>query len=118
MDLSIPPLLPALIFLAGPAAALESWGVPDLHERDKQEHFAGGVVLGAVGAGVAGMVAPKSTWWTRALIGVATAAVVGVAKEVADAQHPRTHDADPKDAIATVAGGTVGALAITLIWKF
>jgi hypothetical protein len=111
------PLLPVLVFVALPAAALDSWGVPDLGEQDKRQHAAAGFVIGGVGAGVAATLAPRSTWWTRALIGVAAAAVIGAAKEAADARGS-DHCSDPKDALATVAGGTVGALSISLVWRF
>jgi hypothetical protein len=109
--------MPALLFLAAPAAALDSWGWPDLGQPDKQGHAAVGVVVGAVASLGADLVVRRPTWWTRALVGIAAAAVVGAAKEVADAHLPH-HDPDPKDAIATVAGGTVGALSISLAWRF
>jgi hypothetical protein len=109
------PLLPALLFIAAPAPALESWGLPDLGERDKQQHAAAGLVVGAVADAATKSLSPRSTWWRRAVIGVACAAIAGAAKEVVDA---RTHDADPKDALATIAGGTVGVLAIELVWRF
>ncbi len=117
MTIAWPPMLPALLFISAPAPALEAWGLPDLREQDKQEHAAAGVVIGAAGAGLAGMIMPRSTWWTRALIGTAAAAVIGAAKEAADAQS-RHHTSDPKDALATVAGGAVGALTISLAWRF
>ncbi len=117
MTIAWPIALPALLFVATPARALEPWGLPDLREQDKQEHAAAGVAVGAAGAGIAGMIMPRSTWWTRALIGTAAAAVVGAAKEAADSQS-RRHTSDPKDALATVAGGAVGALTISLVWRF
>ncbi len=109
--------MPALLFVAAPAPALEAWGLPDLGERDKQEHAAAGAVAGAAGAGIAGLIMPRSTWLTRALIGTACAAVIGAAKEAADAQS-RHHTSDPKDALATTTGGAVGALTISLVWRF
>jgi hypothetical protein len=109
------PLLPALLFVAAPATAMEPWGVPDLGERDKQQHAAAGVVVGSLASALTKTLSPSSSRWTRAVIGVAAAALAGAAKEAVDA---RTHDADPKDALATVAGGTVGVLAIELVWRF
>jgi hypothetical protein len=112
------PLFPALLFIAAPATAMESWGVPDLGERDKQEHAAAGAVVGAVTDATVRLLAPRAPRWERVLVGVAASAAVGTAKELLDARHPRDHDADPKDALATVAGGTVGVLAIELVWRF
>lgn len=109
-----PLMLPALVFTTAPA--IESWGIPDFHEADKVEHFEGGVIIGALGTAVAQRELPKAKWWQQALVGVAASAVIGVAKEVADT---RTHgDPDPKDAIATVIGGTVGALSISVVVHF
>lgn len=109
------PLLPALLYVAAPAAARDAWGVPDLREQDKQGHAEAGFVVGALASAGTKALSPRSTWWTRLVIGVAASAAAGVAKEAIDA---RTHDADPKDAVATVAGGTVGALTISLAWRF
>ncbi len=117
VTLTWPPLLTALLFVAAPAPALEAWGLPDLREDDKQGHAVAGVAVGALADIGAKSVSPRSTWWSRALIGVAAAAVVGVAKEAIDAHLP-THDADPKDALATVAGGAAGVLAVELVWRF
>jgi uncharacterized membrane protein YeaQ/YmgE (transglycosylase-associated protein family) len=112
------PLLPALLFVAAPATAIEAWGIPDLGQRDKQQHAAAGAVIGALACAATKSFSPRSTWFSRAVIGVAAAAIAGVAKEAFDAQHPRSHTADPKDALATIAGGTVGVLAIELVWRF
>ncbi len=109
--------LPTLLIVAAAAPALEAWGLPDLRQQDKQEHAACGLVIGAGAAGIAGLAMPRSTWWTRTLIGVAAAAVIGSAKEAVDARS-RYHDADPKDALATVAGGAIGALSVSLVWRF
>lgn len=113
--LSLIPLL--LSGCASLASAVESWGIPDLlHQRDKQEHFAGGAIIGA--ATVAALSKSPLKPWQRVLAGVAASAVVGVAKEVADHRHPHTHDCDPKDAIATVAGGVVGGFSIEWTLRF
>ncbi len=111
-------LLPVLVFVAAPATALEAWGVPDFSQQDKQEHALGGALVGVLADATTKTISPRSTWWTRALIGTAAAAIVGTAKEISDARHPRSHDADPKDALATVAGGVAGSLAIELVWRF
>lgn len=110
-----PLVLPLVVLVAAPVAALDAWGLPDLREQDKQQHAAAGLAIGAGAATAAAVIAPRSAWWTRALIGVATAAVAGAAKEAIDSC---THDADPKDALATVAGGAAGALVVTLVWRF
>ena len=115
MKIPWPTALPALLFVAAPAAALDGWGLPDPRETDKQGHAVAGFAVGTLAAAATKGLSPRSTWWTRALIGVAASAVVGAAKEAVDA---RTHAADPKDALATVAGGTVGALTISLVWRF
>jgi hypothetical protein len=107
-----------LLALVGATSALESWGAPDLHQQDKREHAMGGALVGSFSAALAGAALPRAPWWQQALVGIAASAVVGVAKEITDARHPGTHDADPKDAIATVAGGAIGAVAMTLVWRF
>jgi hypothetical protein len=112
-----PVILPLLLFVAAPACALEPWGLPDLSESDKQGHAAVGVIVGTFATAAAQRLAPRAPWWEQALVGVAASAVVGTAKEICDAQS-RHHDADPKDALATVAGGIGGALTITLVWRF
>lgn len=108
------PLVLPLVVLASPAAALD-WPAPDFRDRDKRQHAIAGAAIGATATAVAGLIVPRSTWWTRALIGVAAAAVAGAAKEAMDA---RTHDADPEDTVATIGGGVAGALTIALVWRF
>lgn len=115
MTIAWPPMLPALLFVAAPVRGVEPWGLPDLREQDKQGHAAVGFAVGFIAGAATKSLSPRSTWWTRLAIGVAAAAAAGVAKEVVDA---RTHAADPKDALATIAGGTAGALAISLVWRF
>lgn len=107
------PLIPSLVFIAAPACAMESWGIPDLSQRDKQEHFAAGAVIGA---GVTALCPGKP--WQRVAAAVAASVIAGVAKEAYDRRHPHTHDCDPKDALATVAGGAAGSLCITMTWRF
>lgn len=115
MTIAWPPMLPALLFVTASTPALEAWGWPDLREHDKQEHAGIGFAVGAISVATTKSLSPRSTWWTRALIGVAASAIVGAAKEAVDS---RTHDADPKDALATVVGGAAGALSISLAWRF
>lgn len=102
---------------AASAHALEPWGLPDLREPDKQSHALGGAVIGILATATAQRLMPRAPWWQQALIGTAVAAVAGALKEVVDV-HTGGHDSDPKDAIATTAGGAAGALAITLVWRF
>lgn len=115
MNLPFPALLPALVFV--PASAMESFGWPDFHDEDKQAHAWMGAAVGAFATATAERVKPQWRWWEKALVGVATSAVVGVVKEVADSRS-RDHDCDPKDAEATVVGGAAGSLCIELVWRF
>lgn len=106
-----PVILPLLVFVAAPPAA-EAWGLPDLRQDDKQAHTLAGAVVGTLATAAAQRLLARAPWWEQLVVGVAASAIAGAAKEATD------RVADPKDFIATAAGGAAGALAITLIWRF
>lgn len=94
------PALVALLLLALPAAAF----VP----KDKAQHFSVGLGLGALTFAVLPMFLPYEPTWAPWAAAASSAALAGVAKEVADglgAGHP-----DILDAAATLAGGVFGAI--------
>ncbi len=76
-----------------------------------------------LGAGTAGvsMLAlerwdPEARWYTKLLVGVGSAALVGAAKEWSDGKDPIHHTVDQDDFVATTIGGAT--VALTLSWKF
>jgi peptidoglycan/LPS O-acetylase OafA/YrhL len=91
--------------------------VPDMHQADKQAHALGGIVLGGATAVVLERTAPRWKPWQRVLAGVAVSTLAGIAKETYDAHH-RHHDADARDATATIAGGAIGALSVEITLHF
>ena len=94
-------LLP--LFLSMPLVA---GGIP----KDKGLHAAAGAVAYVVVYEVAkenGAKHPK-------LWGVGAALALGVAKEVYDKQHPKTHTCETADALATLGGGIV----MSWTWRF
>lgn len=70
---------------------------------DKLKHLSFGLVAGAVACLIGGL-------WAAAAVGL----VLGVGKELWDAQHP-PHVADPWDAVATLAGAVLGGLAVWMV---
>ena len=73
--------------------------------RDKTLHLLGGAAIGA--AVTAATDDPA--------YGIASGAVIGLAKELYDTQHRATHTPSAKDLIATVAGAAVGSYATHLV---
>lgn len=72
--------------------------------HDKKLHFIAGAVICLV-VGLA--VIPVA--------GFIVAAIVGMAKELYDTAHPKTHTADPIDFVATALGGAIVALVLIFI---
>ncbi len=105
----------ALLFMVlARLSALEILSV-DYAQSDKQGHF----WLGAGTAGVAMLGIdrwkPEAPWYTRMLVGTATAALVGAGKEWSDSHDLTHHTVDSKDFIATATGGVCVALCMS--WK-
>jgi hypothetical protein len=76
-------------------------GIP----ADKQMHGLSGIVGGAA-----------MMWLTDiTIISIAAVAVVAYLKEQYDARHPDIHTADGLDFLATIIGGAVGVLLVTVL---
>jgi hypothetical protein len=86
-------------------------------ESDKLKHVVIGNLIATSGALAAyyGFDLDKNK---SALVGLGLAVLAGVLKEAYDSKHPHKHTADSKDAIATAAGGALGAFAIRLTFEF
>lgn len=89
------------LLLALPASAF----VP----KDRAQHFTAGLGAGALSFVALPMFLPESEPWAPWAAAVGSAALAGVAKEVADAFGAGQPDA--LDALWTVVGGAVGAVA-------
>ncbi len=104
-----------IILLSVQLSALEFLGV-DYSQSDKQGHF----WLGAAVSGVSMLALdhwkPTAPWYTRALVGIGSATIVGIGKEYADSRDPLHHTTDRNDAVATITGGSI--VALSLSWSF
>lgn len=113
--------IPLLICLTCGAPAVE--GLTDTENDrwladDKAMHAAGGMVVGAFGYLMADELCPRWPEWKKIAAGVAASAVVGALKEVSDARDPENHCASIKDGLATVAGGVLGSVSLSLVIRF
>ncbi len=107
-----------LCLLAGDVPALDSTNPdPALYRDDRQGHALAGAVVGSVGRVAVDRLRPSWSWWQKDLAAIATAAAVGIAREAIDANRPG-HSSEIGDAMATAVGGSVGALAVELVWRF
>jgi hypothetical protein len=82
---------------------------------DRVEHELGGFVLGLLSRELVSEIRPQAKPLERFLICAAPVVLVALGKEAWDHAHPATHDADARDALATIGGG---AIALTLTWRF
>lgn len=83
--------------------------IVELMPYDKTLHALGGDVLFVAGR-LAATAAGQSPDIALAA-GMGLCVVGAVSKEIYDVFHPNTHTADWRDAVATIAGGALGALA-------
>jgi hypothetical protein len=74
-------------------------GIP----ADKQQHFISGAILGIVLTPFIGAYS------------IVVVAVIAALKEIYDARHPDKHTADFWDWVATVLGGLVGFVTVSLL---
>jgi hypothetical protein len=77
--------------------------IPCKVPADKQMHFIGGLVIAALLTPFIGAYS------------ILVVAVIAALKEIYDARHPDKHTADFMDWVATVLGGVLGMLIITLL---
>jgi hypothetical protein len=82
---------------------------------DRLEHEAVGFVVGLLSREIVSEIRPDAKPLERFLLATIPVVLVAVGKELYDHQHPANHDADPRDAVATIAGG---ALALSITWRF
>ena len=80
---------------------------------DKKLHLVAGFLIAAAVVALSFLAAMPTV--QRLLLGVGVATVVGVGKEVYDGKHPATHTRDGRDALATIIGGVVGAIAAVFL---
>ncbi len=85
---------------------------------DKREHAACGFAIGAFGYLMADEIKPEWPDWKKVAAGTALAALAGIAKEAADHEDPKHHSCEARDAIATTAGGVIGAVSVSLVFRF
>lgn len=85
---------------------------------DKREHFACGMAIGAIGTFLADEIAPDAPRWKKVCVGIAASVLAGAIKEVSDYRHPCTHDCSLKDFAATAAGGIVGSVSVSVVFRF
>jgi hypothetical protein len=82
---------------------------------DRLEHEGVGFVVGLLSREIVSEIRPDAKPLERFLLAAIPVVLVAVGKEAYDHQHPRTHDCDARDAMATIGGGT---LSLTLTWRF
>ena len=92
--------------------------IDDYSAPDKQQHAAVGFVIGAASAALVDRLWPDMHPAAKVVVATIPAALVGVAKEISDAQHQDRHSVDARDAIATAGGGALGAISVTLVLRF
>lgn len=90
----------------------------DYAAEDKQAHALAGFAVGALSAALVERIAPDAHPVARVVIATIPAIALGIAKEAYDANHRDRHDADARDALATAAGGVLGAVSVTLVLRF
>ncbi len=102
-------------FLAGKAAASERdhWD-----DSDKVMHYAAGAAIGATAYAIVETIAPNIRGWKKHALAIGASALVGVVKEYADSRDRDHHTCDARDAVATVAGGVVGSISCSLVFRF
>jgi len=92
--------------------------VDDYCQRDKVLHFAGGAAIGATTYALVQIVAPDLEGWKKHAVAIGVSALVGLAKEACDYFDPENHTCDARDAIATAAGGALGSVSVSLVFRF
>jgi hypothetical protein len=98
------------IALSAPGSELD-----EFTRGDRLEHAAAGFAVGFLARELVGEIRPQAKPLEKFLIAAVPVLLLALGKEAWDHEHPRTHDADLRDALATVGGG---ALSLTLTWRF
>lgn len=87
----------------------------DYAAADKSMHAAYGAITGWISAKVVKHLLPTARPWVRSCIARVPVVTMAVGKEWYDARHGDRHDADWRDAAATMLGGEV-AIRIEFRW--
>lgn len=94
--------------------SLSLYAEPLYLQEDKQKHFVGSIAVGGVATGIARYYG--SSKFEAMAIGIASALLVGIAKEKWDGSWHGTEDV--KDVYADTAGAIVGAgISAQFTWK-
>lgn len=99
--------------IIGLTSSRDSWTTVD-----KREHFACGLAIGAVATFAADELCPDAPRWKKVCVGIAASVLAGALKEVSDYRHPGTHDCSLKDFAATTAGGVLGSVSVSVVFRF
>ena len=105
----------AILARVAPLLLAASLHALDLTQDDKQSHVVLGAASSACSMLLLDRIKPDASWQTRALVGIASAAVIGAAKELADSRDPQRHDCDRDDFYATTIGGA--AVSLVFCWR-
>jgi VanZ family protein len=108
-------MLGLCLVLSASANALESWGLPDPRQTDKQEHAMGGFIIGSMVTLGMEHAKPRWPWWGRVLVGVGTSIAVDV---VHQATKPHASDRDPKDVAASTFGAVLGSVTVEWVYRW
>lgn len=104
-----------LVVLAVQARGSE---LDEFTREDRVTHFAGGAAIGATTYALVQTVAPDLRGWKKHAVAIGVSTIVALAKEYSDAQDPENHCCDARDAVATVAGGVLGSVSVSLVFRF
>ncbi len=100
------------------ALSLSASELDEYCREDRALHFAGGAAIGATTYALVQTVAPDLEGWKKHAVAIGVSALVGIAKEYADSRDSDSHCCDARDAIATVGGGVLGSVSVSLVFRF
>jgi hypothetical protein len=84
--------------------------------EDRVLHLGAGFAIGATTYALVQTVAPDLKPWAKHVVAIGASALVGIAKEWCD--DGGRGDCDARDAIATVGGGVLGSVSVSLVFRF
>jgi hypothetical protein len=100
-------------FFFGKAAGSE---LDEYTREDRVLHLGAGFAIGATTYALVQTVAPDLDGWKKHALAIGVSALVGIAKEWCDDEG--RGDCDARDAIATVGGGVLGSISVSLVFRF